>query len=144
MNSIKTLLIVFGLIVIFSACAGSSSSQGTAANLVIPKLEVKVHGTEGNNPEVFLPLLIWPSFKYQEIPMFRGGKATFCVINETDGIPIKIETQIEFIEDATCFRTYFTSTDQMPHKYEVGLVKIRILDTQEEYWTWSKSVKIVK
>ena len=144
MNLIKTLLIVFGLIVIFSACVGSSSSKVTAANLVIPKLEVKVHGTEGNNPEVFLPLLIWPSFKYQEIPMFRGGKATFCVINEADGIPIKIETQIEFIEDATCFRTYFTSTDQMPHKYEVGLVMIRILDTQEEYWTWSKSIKVLK
>ena len=144
MNLIKLLMIVFGLIVILSACGGSSSNKTTPADLKNPKIEVKVYGSEGTNPEVSLPLLIWPSFKYQEIPMFRGGKATFCVINETDGIPIKIDTPIEFIEDATCFRTYFTSADQLPHKYEIGLVKIKILDTQEEYWTWSKAVKILK
>ena len=144
MNLTKTFLISFGFILILAACLDSSANKGMPANLVHPKIEVKVYGSQGNNPEVSLPLLIWPSFKYEEIPMFRGGKATFCVINETEGIPIQIETPIEFLEDATCFRTYFTSTDEMPHKYEIGLVKIRILDTQEQYWTWSDAVKISK
>ena len=140
----KMFLISFAFIFFLPACLDSSSHKGIHANLVYPKIVVNVYGSQGDNPEVSLPLLIWPSFKYDEIPMFRGGKATFCVINEMDGIPIQIETPIEFLEDATCFRTYFTSIDEMPHKYEIGLVKIRILDTQEQYWTWSKAVKISK
>ena len=66
------------------------------------------------------------------------------MINETDGIPVKLDTPIEFIEDATCFHTFFTSADGIPHKYIVGLVKVKLLETGEEVWTWSKAVQIQK
>ena len=66
----------------------------------------------------------------------------FCVINETDVIPIKIDTKVEFIEDARCVHTYFTSFDGIPHKYIIGLVKIRIPETSEEGWTWISAVAI--
>ena len=86
-------------------------------------------------------------FNYKKISDLRGAvdtKINYCVINETDGTPVKLETSIEFIEDATCFHTFFTSADGIPHKYIVGLVKVKLMKTGEEVWTWSKAVQIQK
>ena len=141
MNLIKTLLIVFGLIVMFSACGGSSSSKGTAANLVIPKLEIKVHGSEGNNPEVLLPLLIWPSFEYKRIPTNHKTKVEHCLITESEGAQLQTGTKVEIIDEARCFYVLLNSKDGIPKPYTITLMQIRLIETGEEGWTWSKAIE---
>lgn len=149
MNPIKIFLIPIILMLILIGCANKNPqpiNTSKSANLIQPFLVIK---TTGYFPKIELPLLVWPSFEYRKInakPGWSqgGGKENFCVINESDGIPIKIETPIEFLEDATCFYTFFTSLDGMPHKYIVGLVKIKILSTNQEVWTWGKAVEIKK
>ena len=139
------------LIFIIVLCLGCSNTitnaETKSATLITPKLEIKVRTDGVNNPEVSLPLMIWDSFEYRKINLKPGwsqggGKETFCVINESEGTNIELDTSIEFIEDATCFYTYFTSSDGLTHKYTVGLVKIKIIDTGEEVWIWSKAVSI--
>ena len=142
MKLINVLLTTFILLVLFIACGSDTTDSrvGKPATFVEPILLVK---TTGWYPKVKLPLIVWDSFKYQMIAdLKRNNTINYCVVNEVDSKPFKLSTSIEFIEDATCFNTYFTSSDQIPHKYRVGLVKVRILETGEEVWTWSKSVKI--
>ena len=144
MKLINVWLITF-VLVLFIACGSDTSDAraGRPATFVEPILLVK---TTGWYPKVKLPLIVWDSFKYQMISDLKSArvdtKLNYCVVNEVDSKPFKLSTSIEFIEDATCFNTYFTSADKIPHKYRVGLVKVRILETGEEVWTWSKSVQI--
>ena len=147
MEKFSRVILLF-IIVLCLGCSNTITDAGTkSATLVPPKLVVKVYTDPDSNPEVSLPLLIWDSFEYRKINLKPGwsqggGKETFCVINESEGTNIELGTSIEFIEDATCFYTYFTSSDGLPHKYTIGLVKIKIIDTGEEVWTWSKAVSI--
>ena len=145
MKLINILLTTFILLVLFIACGSDTTDSrvGRPATFVEPILLVK---TTGWYPKVKLPLIVWDSFKYQMISDLKSArvdtKLNYCVVNEVDSKPFKLSTSIEFIEDATCFNTYFTSADQLPHKYRVGLVKVRILETGEEVWTWANAVKI--
>ena len=145
MKLINVLLTTFILLVLFIACGSDTTDSrvGRPATFVEPILLVK---TTGWYPKVKLPLIVWDSFKYQMISDLKSArvdtKLNYCVVNEVDSKPFKLSTSIEFIEDATCFNTYFTSADQLPHKYRVGLVKVRILETGEEVWTWANAVKI--
>ena len=154
--NLKTLLISLLLIVILVCCGENSINKGQPANLINPSVLVytpqeavlKSDLRLSTRPTVELPLLIWPSFESRKISISGGwsqgsNKKEFCVINEIDGIPIKIETSIKFLNDATCFYIYYTSKDGVPHKYVMGLVKIKILDTGEEVWTWRKAVEIL-
>ena len=145
MKLMNVLLTTFILLVLFIACGSDTTDSrvGRPATFVEPILLVK---TTGWYPKVKLPLIVWDSFKYQMISDLKSArvdtKLNYCVVNEVDSKPFKLSTPIEFIEDATCFNTYFTSADQLPHKYRVGLVKVRILETGEEVWTWANAVKI--
>ena len=145
MKLMNVLLTTFILLVLFIACGSDTTDSrvGKPATFVEPILLVK---TTGWYPKVKLPLIVWDSFKYQMISDLKSArvdtKLNYCVVNEVDSKPFKLSTSIEFIEDATCFNTYFTSADQLPHKYRVGLVKVRILETGEEVWTWANAVKI--
>jgi len=94
-----------------------------------------------------LPLLVWTTFEYRQISVKRmgdtgGSKENFCLINEADGTPVKVGSSVEFITDATCFWTYYTSADGIPHRYQIGIVKIRIPETGEEVWTWRSAIEI--
>ncbi len=148
-NPLKVFFILLGLMVIIVGCSNLQTSDNLKqANFIEPKLIVKPqdHGSSYSQT-VKLPLLVWNSFNYKKVSDLRGAidtKINYCVINETDGIPVKLDTPIEFIEDATCFHTFFTSADGIPHKYIVGLVKVKLLETGEEVWTWSKAVQIQK
>ena len=150
MKLITRFFIAFILIVIFTGCSNSQiSGNAKQANFIEPKLIVKPQHqvTGAYSQTVKLPLMIWSSFEYRDVADLRGAvdvKLNYCVINETDGILVKLDTSIQFIEDATCFHTFFTSADGIPHKYVIGLVKVKLLETGEEVWTWSKAVQISK
>ena len=149
MNLTMTFLIAFVLIVIFTGCSNSQlSGNAKQANFIEPELVVKPDDAgkrKGAGRTIKLPLLVWSSFEYKDVADLRGAvdvKLNYCVINETDGILVKLDTSIQFIEDATCFHTFFTSADGIPHKYIVGLVKVKLLETGEEVWTWRSAIEI--
>ena len=138
-------LVIFIFLFPIIGCSSEQVQSNKSGVLKQPGLKIKTSSV----PEsvVKLPLLLWSSFEYRKINLKPGwsdtvNRETFCMINETDGIPIKIDTKVEFIEDARCFHTYFTSLDGIPHKYIIGLVKIRIPETSEEGWTWISAVDI--
>ncbi|MBK15893.1 MAG: hypothetical protein CL770_04305 [Chloroflexi bacterium] len=110
----------------------------------IPKVNSK--GDTGRSlPPAEVPLMFWKSFEYKDIsrPANSGHtKENFCVIKETEGIPVQEGADVQFIKDAECFFTHFTSLDGVPHKYMIGLIKIRIPETGEEGWTWTSAVDL--
>ena len=141
---ISKLLILISMLLI--ACSDQGSNQGQPAKLKEPLVEVKVHGESGNNPKVALPLLIWDSYDYKDIIVhsYLGGKEKGCVVAEGNGRPIKLDTQIKFLEDAPWLYSRLTTEDGVPHIYNAGLMKILIVSTGEEVYTWSKAVELTK
>ena len=116
-------------------------------------MEINVYGDSvSDNPKVKLPLLTWKSFKEQNISLARDissqdsslgvtKKELFCVVEEKNGTPIEIGTPIKFIENSVCNYTYYRPPEEMPNKRELGLVKIKIIKTGEEVWTWRTAVE---
>ena len=143
MKLITRFLIASLLIVILAGCEESSSNKGTPVNLVEPILLVK---TTGYYPKVKLPLLIWDSYEYIDIIVhpYLGGKEKGCVVVQANGRPIKMNTEIKFLEDAPCLYSRLTTEDGVPHIYNAGLMKILIVSTGEEVYTWSKAVEFTK
>ena len=138
-------LLTFIFLLTIIGCSSEQAQSSKPGVLKQPGLKIKT--SEVPEAVVKLPLLLWSSFEYRKINLKPGwsdtvNRETFCVINETDGIPIETDTKVEFIEDARCFHTYFTSADGIPHKYIIGLVKIRIPETGEEGWTWISAVDL--
>tara|TARA_A100001037_G_C15153715_1_gene641716 strand:- start:15067 stop:15522 length:456 start_codon:yes stop_codon:yes gene_type:complete len=143
-RKISKLLILMPLI--FLACSGQIDNQGQPAKLIEPFLEVKVHGDSGNNPKVALPFVVWDSYEYKDIIVhsYLGGKEKGCVVIENEGRPIQIDTEIKFLEDAPCIFSRLTTSDGLPHIYNAGLMKILIVETGQEVYTWSKAVQLNK
>ena len=140
---VRFLIVSFLFVIV--GCSESDSSK--TASLVQPRVEVKIYGEGGDNPKVKLPLLTWPSFKEQNISLSKqnwnqgASKALFCVVEENDGTPIEIGAKIKFIENSVCNHTYFRPSEGIPQKRELGLVKIKIVETGQEVWTWSSAVE---
>ena len=49
-------------------------------------------------------------------------------------------TEVEILEEATCLYTFLQEEGKVPAQYFVGLTKIKILETGQIGWTWSKAV----
>ena len=132
--------------VLLIACSSQGGNQGQPAKLIEPFVEVKVHGDSGNNPKVALPLLVWESYEYKDIIVhsYLGGKEKGCVVVQETGRPIKIDTQIKFLEDAPCIYSRLTTEDGVPQIYNAGLMKILIVSSGKEVYTWSKAVEFTK
>ena len=123
-----------------------SSKSGVLKQPIVQFEKVNSKGDTGRSlPPAEAPLMFWKSFEYKDIsrPAAVGHtKENFCVIKETEGIPLQEGVAVKLIEDAECFFTHFTSLDGVPRKYMVGLVKIRITETGEEGWTWTSAVDL--
>ena len=136
-------------------CSGEAEIVAKPAIFTEPflKLNTSAKGAHGGSTAkkaldnfINLPLITWNNFEYRQINVkpgwSGGGRENFCVVNETEGTPVSLGANIEFLEDATCFYTYYTSSDGVPHKYQIGLVKVRIPETGAEVWTWRTAVDI--
>ena len=56
---------------------------------------------------------------------------------------LKIGISVTVLEEARCIFSQFQEDgDGSPKRYSVSLTKIRINDTGEEGWTWSKAIKL--
>ena len=99
---------------------------------------------------VDLPLLLWPSFEYQMIKRPRKDlidqirKEEFCVLNESEGTQLQIGAKVEVLDEARCLNVRLNSNDGLPRSYTITLVQIRLIETGEEGWTWSKAVEFDK
>ena len=139
-------------ILVFSSigCSGMETQQAKLGVLkqstakILLSGNINSKGSTGRTlPTVELPLMLWSSFEYKDISKpSRSGhtKEIFCAIKETEGIPVQAGNSVKFLGDAECLYTYFTSHDGVPHKYWVGLVKVRMPETGKEAWTWRTSV----
>ena len=69
-----------------------------------------------------------------------SAKAEFCVVEEISGKQLNVNSNIEIIDESTCLYSRINTIDGSPKHYIVGLVKIKVIDTGEEGWTWTKAV----
>ncbi|MQG18892.1 MAG: hypothetical protein FI687_03875 [SAR202 cluster bacterium] len=83
-----------------------------------------------------LPLETWPTVSLKKLSM----KWNSCVINE-NGDPIQIGTRVLVVERAQCDEVVY-NPDSSIGTIRTGMVKIRILDTGQEVWTWSSAANI--
>ena len=147
--SATILFIVFS----FSCAQGASGPKFGTGTIKPPSLEIKVHGTDGNNPSVSLPLLIWSSFEYQMINNYGripgsnftgGGKSEYCVLQESEGSQLQVETKVEVLDEARCLYVRLNSIEGSPKSYTTGIMRIRVVETGQEGWTWSKAIEFDK
>ena len=94
---------------------------------------------------VDLPLLLLPSFEYRRIPrVVEKDKVEHCLITESEGAQLQPGTKVEIIDEARCFYVRLNSKDGIPRSYTTTFAQIRVIETGEEGWTWSKAIEFDK
>ena len=53
---------------------------------------------------------------------------------------MKIGAKVEVLDEARCLYVLMSSNDGLPRPYTITLMKIRLVETGEEGWTWSKAI----
>ena len=157
MNKLTNILLILMMFALMSCYSGPEQvAEPGVFKAPILNMNTSAKGAHGGSTankslevNIKLPLITWDTFEYRKINLKPGwsqggGKENFCVVNETDGTPVTEGSPIVFLEDATCFYTYYTSADGIPHKYQIGIVKVRIPETGAEVWTWRTAIEITK
>ena len=138
-------LLTFTFLFSIIGCSSEQVQSSKSGVLKQPSIEVKVYETGGNNPTVQLPLFLWSSFESRMINTYAhftgGGKSEHCVIQESEGSQLQAGTKIEVLEEATCLYVRLNSVEGAPKNYSTGIMRIRVVETGEEGWTWSKAVE---
>ena len=88
---------------------------------------------------------LWDSFEYRKIASnqsaWQEGKEEYCMVTGK-GSELSVGEKVEVIDEARCLKSQFSPGDGTPsRRFSVGLVKIRIISTGQEGWTWTKSVE---
>ena len=142
-------VLIFLIVFSFSCGQGASGPKfGTGTlkqpvqNLYAPPLDPLF---------VNLPLLMWSSFEYRMINKVSrstgftgGGKSQHCVLQESEGSQLQIGTKVEVLDEATCLYVLLNSNDGKPRPYTITIMQIRLIETGEEGWTWSKAIEFDK
>ena len=118
---IKILLMFLLLSIVFTSCSDSTETVA----LVQPELE----GSE-------LPLEIWSTIKLKKLSM----KYNSCVLDE-NGNSVEIGTKVLVLEKANCDQVIYNPAEP-PVVFRTGMVKIRVIDTGQEGYTWSSAAGI--
>ena len=72
-----------------------------------------------------------------------GGKSEHCVLQESDGSQLEVGTKVEVLEEATCLYVRLNPVEGSPKNYSAGIMRIRVVETGQEGWTWSKAIEFV-
>lgn len=139
------ILSTFLMVFIFSCSPGTSGPKFGTGTLKQPVLNLD------KEVQVDLPLLLWPSFEYRMIDR-RGssnlgvvrGKEEFCIINEPEASQLQIEEKVEILDEARCLYIRLNTIDGVPRSYTATIMKIKLISTGEEGWTWSKAIEFDK
>ena len=105
---------------------------------------LKIKDSEIPEAVVKLPLLLWPSFEYTRLAWNHKTKVEYCLITESEGVEINIGSKVEVLDEATCLYVLLNSNDGKPRPYTITIMQIRLIETGEEGWTWSKAIEFDK
>ena len=131
------LLCISVLLTILIVCIACNSNQSKFDKGIVKQ------------PQNDLPQLIFPTFKYNtmEIPdasgKSRAEKAKYCVVREENGASLNNGEEIEILTESICDYIEFFGTNEYV-KFKGKLVKIYILSTGSEGWTWKSSIEYSK
>ena len=141
-------LLFIVMIFLLQGCSNGNEDKGKSVSTGILKTPVQNLNPNPSNSnfDVFvdLPLLLWPSFEYKRITNYTGQnhqKVEHCLITESEGVEMKIGAKVEVLDEARCLYVLMSSNDGLPRPYTITLMKIRLIETGEEGWTWSKAIE---
>ena len=139
-------VLIFLIVFSFSCDQGASGPKFGTGTLKQPVQNLNPTPSNPNFDKfVDLPLLLWPSFEYRRIPrVAQKDKVEHCLITESEGAQLQTGTKVEIIDEARCLYVRLNSNDGLPRPYTVTLVQIRLIETGEEGWTWSKAIEFDK
>ena len=151
------ILNVLTVLIVFSFSCGDQGESGPKFGTGTLKQAVYNLNKAPSNPNsdtgttgrvdrfVDLPLLLWPSFEYRRIPrVVEKDKVEHCLITESEGAQLQPGTKVEIIDEARCFYGRLNSKDGIPRSYTTTFAQIRVIETGEEGWTWSKAIEFDK
>ena len=132
-------LLTFIFLLTIIGCSSEQAQSSQPGVLKQPGLKIK----DSEIPEavVKLPLLLWPSFEYKRIARNHKTKVEHCLITESEGVEMNIGSKVEVLDEARCLYVLMSSNDGLPRPYTITLMKIRLVETGEEGWTWSKAIE---
>ena len=137
-------LLFIVMIFLLQGCSNGNGDKGKSVSTGILKTPVQNLNPNPSNSnfDVFvdLPLLLWPSFEYKRLAWNHKTKVEYCLITESEGVEINIGSKIEVLDEARCLYVWLNSVQGAPKKYSTGIMRIRVVETGEEGWTWSKAV----
>ena len=147
-------VLIFLIVFSFSCGQGASGPKFGTGTLKQPVYNLNTAPSNPNSDTgsagrvdrfVDLPLLLWPSFEYRRIVrVVQKDKVEHCLITESEGAQLQTGTKVEIIDEARCFYVRLNSKDGIPRPYTITLVQIRLIETGEEGWTWSKAIEFDK
>ena len=147
-------ILIFLIVFSFSCDQGASGPKFGTGTLKQPVYNLNTAPSNPNSDTgsagrvdrfVDLPLLLWPSFEYRRIArVVQKDKVEHCLITESEGAQLQTGTKVEIIDEARCFYVRLNSKDGIPRPYTITLVQIRLIETGEEGWTWSKAIEFDK
>ena len=120
-RNIKILFMMLLLCIVFTSCSDSTETVA----LVQPQYQ-------GNE----LPLEIWSTVKLKKLSM----KWNSCVVDE-NGESIEVGTKVLVLEKANCDEVIYNLVEPSV-VFRTGLIKIRVIDTGQEGYTWSSAAGI--
>jgi len=154
MSKLSRLLIPLFLIlgVVFIAGCGNSASESSTGVLQESYVEISsalLYTKESpsdvkNSPKIRKDLSprIWVEMEEKRLNYaIHLGKEPFCLVRG-EGISFETGEKVEIVETPTnnCQKSMLMVEGQAPSKLPIGMVKVRIIDTGQEGWTWDNSV----
>ena len=138
-------IVAFSVVFALSCSQGESGPKFGTGTLKQPVQNLNSTPSNKNfDVLVDLPLLLWQSFGYRRIAKDTRTKVEHCTIIESEGTQLQIGAKVEVLDEARCLYVRMVTSDGVPRSFTITIMKIRLLETGAEGWTWSKAVEFDK
>ena len=152
MSGYKYFLVLLFFMITLSGCSDASGTKDSSGSTGILKQPVQNLNpsskdsriTSNSKSDIFvdLPLLLWTSFEYRRISRgYSMAKVEHCLVTESEGAQLQIGTRVEILDEAKCLYVLLSSKNGAPKPYMITLMKIKVVETGTEGWTWSKAIE---
>ena len=152
-NLLYFAIIIMGMVFLLNACGTIGGSSEVGLTFKQPTVTINKTSSKGDaankKSDIVkeLPASMWPEPVQQDrmIPWqaaITSGltkKVPACLL-QGDGVPIKVGTKVEVLQESECMYFRLQRPGNPPVVAPVGLLKIRVISTGEEGWTFRSSV----